>query len=331
MARRRWLGALLAGLLLPAPAPAADPAPGRVVSLNVCTDQLAMLVARPGQLYSVSYLARDADNSAMVEEAGAYLPNHGLAEEVFLMKPDLVLAGTYTAHGTVSLLRRLGFRVEEFPPETSFEDVRANLRRTGALLGNPARAEALVTAMDRELAALAAEKTPRLRTALAFSNSYTSGAGTLVSDVVRRAGLENIAETLGMTGLARLPLERLVLADPQLMAGVPTPAEKPALADQNFAHPAYRALAARTAGAPLENRLTVCGGPFTLKAARALQAAAMRAARASGAVRAETEKTTQNQMPKVAPSTGGSGQAAARSLAALPLLPALHAVEGTPE
>ena len=139
MGDRRWHLAILAGLLWPASACCADAFPERVVSMNVCTDQLAMLVARPGQLHSVSYLARDAGSSAMVQEAGAYTVNHGLAEEIFLMKPDLVLAGTYTTRTTVSLLRRLGFRVEEFPPEASFEDVRANIVRMGDLLGNPDR------------------------------------------------------------------------------------------------------------------------------------------------------------------------------------------------
>jgi iron complex transport system substrate-binding protein len=277
MGSRLWHAMFLAGLLWPTAAVRADAFPTRVVSMNVCTDQLAMLVARPGQLYSVSYLARDAGTSAMVEEAGAYSVNHGLAEEIFLMKPDLVLAGTYTTRTTVSLLRRLGFRVEEFPPEASFEEVRANIKRMGELLGNSGRAKALVASMDAEIAALAAAGTPRLRTALTFANSYTSGSGTLVSEVVKHAGLVNIAETVGIAGTARLPLELLVLSNPELMAGGRSEVEGPALADQNFDHPAYRALAAATAEAPLENRLTVCGGPFTLEAARALQDAARRA------------------------------------------------------
>jgi iron complex transport system substrate-binding protein len=277
MGGRLWHAIVLAGLLWPERAVLAAAFPERVVSMNVCTDQLAMLVAKPGQLLSVSYLARDAGTSAMAQDASAYTINHGLAEEIFLLKPDLVLAGTYTTRTTVSLLRRLGFRVEEFEPETSFDAVRANITRMGGLLGNPERAKALVASMDAEIAALETAGTPRLRAALTFANSYTSGSGTLVSEVVRHAGLVNIAETFGMAGVARLPLELLVLADPELLAGGRSGLDGPALAEQNFAHPAYRALAAVTAEAPLENRLTVCGGPFTLEAARALQDAARRA------------------------------------------------------
>ncbi|MCP8895141.1 ABC transporter substrate-binding protein [Shinella daejeonensis] len=272
MIGRRWYVAILAGLFLwPATARPADVTPRRVVSMNVCTDQLAMLVARPGQLHSVSYLASDPESSAMVREAAAYVPNHALAEEIFLMKPDLILTGAYTTRTTVSLLRRLGFRVEEFQPETSFNDVRANIRRMGDVLANPQRASELVAAMDGEIAALKGQKPLPLRTALYFANSYTSGAGTLVSEVVDLAGLVNIADGLGLAGTARLPLELLILSRPELLAGVRPRQEKPALAGQNFDHPAYRALLSKVAAAPLEDRLTVCGGPFTVEAARVLQ------------------------------------------------------------
>lgn len=271
MRLKRFHVAVLAAFLWPVAAAGAGTPPRRVVSMNVCTDQLAMLVAKPGQLYSVSYLARDAGTSAMAGEAGSYVVNHGLAEEIFLMKPDLIIAGTYTTRTTVSLLHRLGFRVEEFSPESSFDDVRTNLKRMGDLLGNPERSAALIAAMDAEIAVLRQKAPQPLTAALYFANSYTSGAGTLVSEVVKLAGLSNLADGLGLAGTARLPLELLILARPDIVAGGRSRQETPALAEQNFAHPAYRELLSHTPEAPLENRLTVCGGPFTLEAARRLQ------------------------------------------------------------
>ena len=58
----------------------ADPAPRRVVSINLCTDQLAMMLAAPGQLVSVSQLAGDPHSSAMAEA--------GEASEAPLFKED---------------------------------------------------------------------------------------------------------------------------------------------------------------------------------------------------------------------------------------------------
>ena len=59
---------------------AAQDAPKRVVSMNLCTDQLAMLVADEGQLVSVSHLAIDPHMSAMIAQAAEYEINRGLAE-----------------------------------------------------------------------------------------------------------------------------------------------------------------------------------------------------------------------------------------------------------
>lgn len=278
MRRLRYLGAAAALALMPvasSAALAAEP-PRRVVSLNVCTDQLAMLVADDDQLVSVSFLARDPQTAVLADEAARYTVNHGLAEEIFLMQPDLVLAGAYTARASVEMLRRLGFRVETFEPESSFEDIVANIRRVGALLGREARAEALVAELEAGLAAFAAEPELPLTVAVYSANSYTSGAGSLSNSVIEAAGLKNLGVQMGIHGLARLPLERLVLERPDLVILGDSEYDKPALAQENFSHPAFRAVAAdRLVRVP--GRYWICGGPFTLEAARLLREAAQRA------------------------------------------------------
>ena len=173
--------------------------PRRVVSMNVCTDQLAMLVAGEGQLYSVSNLASDERTSALASQADRYAVNNGFAEEIFTMKPDLVLAGTYTSQATVDLLKRLGFRVEQFAPAASFDDIRADLTRMGQLLDREERAASLVAQMDQDLEALRSRSTADKSVALYYANSYTSGTGTLADAVVRAAGLRNVGEILGLT------------------------------------------------------------------------------------------------------------------------------------
>ncbi|WP_312365853.1 ABC transporter substrate-binding protein [Ensifer sp.] len=271
---RRFLVAGLLWAASPAGISAAE-TPRRVVSMNVCTDQMAMLLADKGQLYSVSYLAADASTSALADDAKRYVLNHGLAEEIFLMKPDLVIAGTYTTRTTVDLLKRLGFVVEEFAPEVSIAEVRTNLRRMGKILGRQQRADALVAAMDAEIARLQAMNLSEVELALYYANGFTSGSGTLVADIVGIAGLENLAERLGISGTGKLSLEALVLARPDLIAVDASPDRGPALARQTFDHPAFRAISAGHRAVQLDSRYTICGGPFTLIAAGILQQAAM--------------------------------------------------------
>ncbi len=271
---RRAVGTVAAAIILSlASAPAAaDPAPRRVVSINLCTDQMAMLMAAPGPLKSVSFLATEEGTSMMVDEAARYPLNHGQAEEIFLMQPDLVLAGTYTAKATVGLLKELGFRVEQFTPASSFEDVRESLARMGALLHREQRAAELVAELDEGLAELSAHKPPAANVAIYYANSYTSGSGTLADAIVQAAGLTNLGDTLGFHGMTRLPLELLVAADPDIILEGDSQYGAPALARENFSHPAFKALSGRVV--PIPDKYTICGAPFTLEASRMLQQAA---------------------------------------------------------
>jgi len=266
----RALFAPMAAVLALAHPAAAASAPQRVVSMNLCTDQMAMLVAAPGQLHSVSFLAADSISSVMAPQASRYKPNHGQAEEIFLMQPDLVLAGTYTTGATVDLLRRLGIRVEQFAPENSFDDIRAGLRRMGEVLGQQQRAEDLVAELDQRLAAVKAGDHDGMTAAIYYANNYTSGSGTLIDDVMAKAGLANIATKFGYAGMERLPLELLVLSDPDLLVTADRGYSAPALAQQGFDHPAFRAQAALSGAVDLASRYTICGAPFTAEAVRLL-------------------------------------------------------------
>ncbi len=264
----------MAALASMANAASAGEVPRRVVSMNLCTDQLAMLLAEDGQLHSVSHLATDPEASVLAVEARGYRVNHGLAEEVFLMRPDLVLAGAYTTRATVALLRRLGFRAEEFEPEASFDDVRANIRRMGALLGHQERAEAMVAALDRDLAEASAQPSRAASAALYSSNSYVSGSGTLADAALGASGLDNVADMLGIKGAGRVPLEALIMADPDLVVTSESDFARPALAQENFRHPAFRALSAHKMAVSVPDKLWICGAPFTVEAVRILRRAA---------------------------------------------------------
>ena len=259
------------GLAGPAIADDARLPPLRVVSMNLCTDQLAMLIAAPGQLHSVSALAKEAESSVLAVEAGKYAINHGFAEEILLMKPDLVLAGRFSTRATVSMLRRLGFTVEEFAPETSFADIHANMRRMGALLGREARTEALLQDFDETLARYAPNGQPAKRplAALYYANGYTSGGSTLAGEAVERAGFRNLGKELGLAGPAKLSLEALVMNAPDAIVGE-MPDGVPGLAYEVFAHPALAATRARRGFVRVPNKYTVCGAPFSVEAVRIL-------------------------------------------------------------
>lgn len=257
-------------------APAAAEAPKRVVSMNLCTDQLALMLAAPGQLLSVSYLAHDPGSSAMHEEAARLPANHGLAEEIFLLKPDLVLAGRYTTRTTVHLLQRLGTPVAIFEPEDDFEAVRANLRLMGRALGREAEAESAVARFEADLAALAPDPAARRPRAAVYSaNGYTSGERGLSGRILAAAGFANVAAELGMARGGALALESLVLAEPDLVIlGRTYPGSS--RAEEILRHPALDALRGRSATETLTDRDWICGTPYVLRAVADLREARLK-------------------------------------------------------
>ncbi|WP_295046910.1 ABC transporter substrate-binding protein [uncultured Paracoccus sp.] len=259
--------AALIAAVLPAASRSTEAAPQRVVSMNLCSDQLAMLLAAPGQLLSVTDLASDPRMSPMAAQASAYRPNTGRAEEIYLMRPDLVIAGTYTAGATVAMLRRLGIRVETLPPAESLDAVRAEITRMGELLG---RNDAARTLLERFDADLTQARSPerRGRAALYYANGFTSGRDTLAGTILDAAGYDNVAGDYGVTTTTPLPMELLVMTRPdRLITGAKWPGQSQGEAILD--HPALAALG------PAEGQVTdrdwVCGTPFLIRAIRSLE------------------------------------------------------------
>ena len=253
--------ALWAGAAVAAP-------PERVVSMNLCTDQLAMLLAAPGQLVSVSHMALDPLSSAMVDEAQGYPINRGGAEQIYLMRPDLVLAGTYTSRAAVDLLRGLGVTVVEFPPVDTLADVTLQMRQIGAALGRPAQAEAMAQAFEAELAQMHLSGDPATA-AMYYPNGYTSGAGTLSNEILEITGFRNIGAEAGLTGGGILPLERLVMAAPDVIV-TSTPYPGASRSEEILAHPALAAIRRDAARAKVSDADWVCGTPVLLNAIRTM-------------------------------------------------------------
>jgi len=282
----RWKAAAIAALLLavsPALSAALANPPARVMSLNVCTDQLAMLLAKPGQLISVSELAADPGLSFHFDLAAGYDKNRGLAEEVLLAKPDVVVTGAYSLHNTTPLLRRLDYRIEEFVYDPTLQSIPADIRRMGAIVGNGAEAEKLAAAFETNLAAIEADRCGAAPTALAYDqNGIAMGSGSLVDSAMQAAGLRNLAAELGYAGMAPFPLELLVEHRPQIII-LPEPlADTPALADLIATHRAIQALGGEVLRIHLPRGSASCSGPFVIEAVKVLAAARKRLAQCDG-------------------------------------------------
>lgn len=257
-----------AGFALGAP-PALAEAPSRVVSINLCTDQLAMMLADEGQLLSVSRIAYDRFSSPMADEAENYIKNYGQAEEVYMLQPDLVLAGVFTPAHTVTMLENLGIPVIQFEITKSIGGVRDQVARMGEALHRQDAAAQMIADFDARRAAL--EATPELRPSamLYYANGYTSGEQTLANEILELAGFRNAAIEAGYNWGMKMPLEVLALSDPDLVITT-RPYPGGSRAEDVMAHPAVEALKSTRANTAVTDHDWICGTPFVLRAVEKL-------------------------------------------------------------
>lgn len=255
-------------------------APQRIVSLNLCTDAMLLELVDKERIASLTYLSRDPGYATWSGQARDIPINHGLIEEILPLAPDLILAGSFGARPTVQLLERLGYRVERFEAVTSVADYRTELRRLADLTGSRARAEQLLERLDRRLAALRPATGTLRPGAIVFqANGFSAGAGSLIDDLLRHAGLTNLAIGLGIGPAGRLGLESLLLADPQLLIIGEYRPDEPARGQQLLHHPALAALLERPGP---RQRITIparwwnCAGASMLSAVEELVGARQR-------------------------------------------------------
>jgi iron complex transport system substrate-binding protein len=254
------------------PTLAAAAPPQRIVSLNVCTDQILIDLVPASRIAAVTHLAADPLSAVKPERAQGLPATRGAAEDVLARDPDLILAGAYSTPATVALLRRVGRRVEVVPQPQSIAGIRALIRTLANLVEAPAEGETLIATMDRRIAAVArpaiASGTP---IALVYQvNNYVSAAGSLIDEALALAGFQSGAAKLNFARNGQVSLEALLSAPPDVLVLASGPSTyKTAVAD-NLRHPALAALARTRPTAVVPWPLWLCGTHHIADAVEAL-------------------------------------------------------------
>lgn len=243
----------------------ARPVPARVVSIHLCADQLLLALAERAQIASVSWFAPIARRSHMAAASKGIPVNHGRAEEVIALNPDLILAGALSGRATVRALRKLGYRVLDLALVTRFDEIRRQVRRVALALGQPHKGAALIAQMDETLQS-AQHDLPQRRPLAAIYQpmGFTSGRGSLEHTLLVAAGFENLSERLGFGILGHLTLERLVLANPDLIINWMGRDQHPSLARQSYTHPVF--VAAKWTVASIPPKYWSCGAWYSADA-----------------------------------------------------------------
>jgi iron complex transport system substrate-binding protein len=257
--RSAFLAIAMLALGLESASYAAEP---RIASINLCTDQLLVTLADPSQVLGLSPYSRDRARSWDAEKAAQFPKLSGEAEDVLVLKPDVVVAGRFTKRATRELLKEKGLRVVEFDAARSLDDVKKQIRQMGDLVQHPDRATAEIERLDTAIAhAREVVSRKRYRVLALSRRGWVSGGDSLTSSLLATAGLSNAAADLGYKLGGFASLEAIVSLRPDflLVSDAGDFAEDEGRAF--MLHPALERYYPAAKRLVIPEKLTVCGGP----------------------------------------------------------------------
>jgi iron complex transport system substrate-binding protein len=247
----RGFAFVLAASLAAAPAGAASPR--RVASLNLCTDELLLLLGDGKQIASVTHLAQNPAETPLWRRARRFERNDGSLASVAGLRPDLVLTMGGGARDRAGIARRLGIRLLDLPYPRNLDDVAGELKTVASALGRPDAAKPWLQAVaNLERTAPPA----RIDTIWLSGGGRTAAAGSLTAQWMALAGLRQRA----LQG-DRISLEELLVRPPALILRSDYRAGQYSSDQRWLAHPLV-ARARRSRTIPTDGRLWTCMGPL---------------------------------------------------------------------
>ncbi|MHA6719036.1 ABC transporter substrate-binding protein [Sphingomonas sp. RS6] len=255
-------GAALLACLMAAGCAAPPPSGGGgIVSMNPCADAVLIELVAPSRIAAISHYSQAADSTSIpLDVARRFRGINGTAEEVIGLKPDLVIASSFTAPSTREAFARAGLKTLYLDIPSSIEASKAQVTALAAAVGQPAKGAALNARIDAAIAntSWTGAKAPAL---LWIGGNLVNGGQTLLDDMMVKAGFSNQAAHYGLSHTGQLPMERVIADPPQVMLVPEGPGHD---ADSRAADLRRRAIA--ETGLPVvqahfSRHLVNCGGP----------------------------------------------------------------------
>jgi iron complex transport system substrate-binding protein len=268
--RLKLLAAMIA-LALPGSAASAANLP-RLVSMNVCTDQLVLALADPEQILGLSRFSRDGWQSK-AGDISRYPVLSGGAEDVLLIRPDIVVVSAFDKRSTRELLKAKGLHLAELAVPRTLDEARQQIREAGDITGHPDRAAAEIARLDAALARARRAVFERHYRVLPLSRrGWVAGSDSFVGSLLAETGLRSAAGDLGFSFGGFASLEAIVNLRPDFI--VVSQAGDTARDDgQAFLlHPALERFYPPEKRIVIPERMTECGGVLLADALDALTA-----------------------------------------------------------
>ncbi|MCY7340047.1 MAG: hypothetical protein LH465_08900, partial [Sphingomonas bacterium] len=113
----------------------------RVASLDLCSDEYLLLLARPDEIASVSRVSHDPADSSLWQQARHYPANRRGLEGVIATRPTLLLSMGGGGRATSLIAERLHLRTMALAYPSSIAEVEMTMVRVARALGDRHRAD----------------------------------------------------------------------------------------------------------------------------------------------------------------------------------------------
>ena len=246
------VSALLAALSLLAGVSGLEAAPRRVASLNLCTDELLLMLGEPGQIVSVTHLSQQPEESALWRAARRYRSNDGSLLGIVSAKPNLILTMGGGARDRHAIAKHLKVPILDLAYPQNLHDLQGSIVTVGRALGRAQAASELNSRINR----LQASSSPaRLDTIWLGGGGRTVSAQGLAADWMALAGMRQRPSNGD-----RVTLEQLLVSPPQILLRSDYRQGQYSSEQRWLTHPLARHVkAGRTL--PTDGRAWTCMGP----------------------------------------------------------------------
>lgn len=225
----------------------------RVASLNMCTDEYLLLLARPQEIASVSRLSRDPADSSLWRLGKRFPGNLGDLESALMTRPNLLITMGGSGRATAMIAQRMGLKTLDLPFPATISDVANNMRLVARALGDEKR----VDPWRAKLSSLQqARMTPQDAIFLG-SGGNSVGAQSVEAEWMRLAGLKQRVLAGG-----RASLELLATRPPAVLLRSTYRRTERSLGQTWLDHPLAKPKKSRII--TVDGRPWTCAGPLML-------------------------------------------------------------------
>ena len=225
---------------------------------------MLLALVPPARIAAISHYSQDPGATSIpLDVAQRFRTTTGTAEEVIALKPDLVVASSFTAPATRAAFARAGLKTLYLDSPTTIAASKVQIAELAAAVGAQAKGAALNARIDAAVAA-AHPGAARPAALLFIGGDLASGGGNLLDELLTTAGFRNAAADYGLSFTGTLPVETIVSRPPGVILA-PDFGGRTAVLRR-------RILGASVPELPFARSLINCGGP-TIPAALARLAA----------------------------------------------------------